>query len=200
MLVVDMEKLVPMKNIKILMLFMLFLSIVACTGNSAVKSHEKDDKGIVLDRYNGIPVYENARITGKRRHIAPDGYNYGLKWQCVEFVKRYYHDRLHHRMPDGWGNAKDFFDRHVPDGGLNKRRNLLQFTNGSKSKPQVDDIMVFDFGPYGHVAIVSKVDANRLEVVQQNMGRNTRASYRIYEKNGKWYVDNDDVLGWLRKR
>ena len=189
-----------MKRITFFTLLVLILTAVSCTDNVSRKTYEKDQKDVILDRYNGIPVYQNANITGKRRHLAGDGYNYGLKWQCVEFVKRYYHDRLHHRMPDVWGNAKDFFDRRVPDGGLNKRRNLLQFTNGSKSKPRVDDILVFDFGPYGHVAIVSKVQGDRLEVVQQNMGNYTRAQYSIYRRNGKWYVDNDDVLGWLRKR
>ncbi len=180
-------------------LLLLVVHIASCNG-PVPRHYEKDAKGVIIDRFNGIPVYRNSNITGKRRHLAPDGYNYGLKWQCVEFVKRYYHDYLHHRMPDGWGHARDFFDKRVPDGGLNKRRNLLQFTNGSKSKPQVNDILVFDFGRYGHVAIVSKVEATGLEVVQQNMGYRTRERFRIYRRKGKWYVDDDSVLGWLRKQ
>lgn len=187
-----------MKHLMITVFMSIF--IVSCTNNYSGKQFEKDAKGVIIDRFNGIPVYRNSNITGKRRHLATDGYNYGLKWQCVEFVKRYYHDYLHHRMPDGWGHARDFFDKRVPDGGLNKRRNLLQFTNGSKYKPQVNDILVFDFGRYGHVAIVSKVESDRLEVVQQNMGYRTRERFRIYRRNGKWYVDDDSVLGWLRKQ
>ena len=33
------------------------------------------------------------------RSIGPDGYNMGLRYQCVEFMKRYYLERLGHRMP-----------------------------------------------------------------------------------------------------
>lgn len=44
-------------------------------------------------------------------------------------------------MPDSYGHAKQFFDDSIPDGNLNPKRNLLQFHNGSPTKPQVDDII-----------------------------------------------------------
>ncbi|WP_413044376.1 hypothetical protein [Pseudomonas sp. YJ42] len=62
------------------------------------------------------------------RNLTQDGYNLGLRYQCVEFVKRYYFERHGHRMPDSYGHAKDFFDPQVGDGALNARRGLLQFT------------------------------------------------------------------------
>ena len=54
--------------------------------------------------------------------------------------------------------AKDFFNPAIADGQLNTQRNLLQFTNGSKSQPKVNDILVLDksrTNSYGHVAIIS---------------------------------------------
>lgn len=160
--------------------------------------------GEVVDSLNGVPVYYNGAVanTGKR-HLAADGYNYGLRWQCVEFVKRYYYDYLHHKMPDTYGHAKDFFDATLADGALNKKRNLIQYKNGSKVAPAENDLLVFDshsFNPYGHVAIVSKVSEEEIELIQQNPGPTapSRETYTVVEKDGKWTIDRDDLLGWLR--
>ena len=70
-------------------------------------------------------------------------------------------------MPDSYGHAKQFFDDSIPDGNLNPKRNLLQFHNGSPTKPQADDIIVLGWSKYGHVAIISKVTDNDIEIVQQ---------------------------------
>lgn len=160
--------------------------------------------GDVVDSLNGVPVYYNGAVanTGKR-HLATDGYNYGLRWQCVEFVKRYYYDYLNHKMPDSYGHAKDFFDTTLADGTLNKKRNLIQYKNGSKAAPKENDLLVFnshDFNPYGHVAIVSKVSDKEIELIQQNPGSTapSRETYTVEKKDGKWTIDRDDLLGWLR--
>lgn len=49
------------------------------------------------DRLNGVAVYHNGGVDhSSGRHLSPDGYNLGIKYQCVEFVKRYYYQRLNH--------------------------------------------------------------------------------------------------------
>ena len=171
--------------------------------------HEKPKKtfkvqnvGDTLDNFNNVVVFYNKSMNSTSgRNLTEDGYNLGLKWQCVEFVKRYYYKYLNHKMPNSYGHAKDFFDLNIADGGLNKSRNLLQFTNGSSSIPKVNDLVIFDghaFNPCGHVAIVSKVEAGEIEIVQQNVGKNSRASLDLENKNNKWTIDDSSVLGWLR--
>lgn len=161
--------------------------------------------GDVIDSHNDIPVYYNGSVsTNLGRNRSNDGYNYGLKYQCVEFIKRYYYDHLKHKMPNTFGNAKDFFDKKVADGERNKERDLIQYQNGSQSKPNVDDIIVFDateFNPYGHVAIVSHVTEDEIVIVQQNAGRfnNSRAIIPLEQEGKKWKLDNSRILGWLRK-
>lgn len=162
--------------------------------------------GDAVDSINGVAVYYNGAVahTGER-HLASEGYNYGLRWQCVEFVKRYYYDHLEHKMPNTYGNAKDFFNANLDDGQLNTDRNLLQYKNGSKTLPRVNDLLVFDavtFNKYGHVAIVSKADSTQIEMIQQNPGptASSRVTYAVEKRNGKWYIDRDDLLGWLRKK
>ena len=161
--------------------------------------------GDSIDGFQGVAVYYNGstrNVLG--RHTAPDGYNLGLKYQCVEFVKRYYYQHLQHRMPNAWGHARDFFQASLEDGALNRDRNLFQYANPSRSRPQVNDILVFrGRSPrgFGHVAIVTRVSEERVYIIQQNAGspRNARTSYRLRRQGGRWKVAHPRILGWLRK-
>lgn len=159
--------------------------------------------GDSLDSHKGVTVYNNGpdypRSHG-RHYNADKSYYYGKKWQCVEFIKRYYYDALKHKIPDGFGHAKDFFDPNVKHGQLNKRRDLLQFANGAGEKPQPDDVLVFG-GKYGHVAIVTRVSDDEVEVIQQNIFMKPRETFPLVKKDGKYSIGNKKVpLGWLRKR
>jgi hypothetical protein len=100
--------------------------------------------GQEIDRLNGVPVYFNGGVGHTSgRTPTPEGYNIGLKYQCVEFVKRYYYERFGHKMPDSYGHAKEFFQADLEDGALNVQRNLLQFRNGGAACPRPDDLLVF---------------------------------------------------------
>jgi hypothetical protein len=161
--------------------------------------------GQVIDNLNGVKVYYNgpySNISG--RNWTKDHYNLGLKYQCVEFVKRYYYENLNHKMPESYGHAKDFFNKNIKDGAINKKRGLNQYTNSSKSKPKVNDLVIFSgtiFNKFGHVAIISKVKENEIEIIQQNAGSstNSRETFSLTRKKSKWTIDNSRILGWLRQ-
>lgn len=160
--------------------------------------------GDVLDTHRNVPVFYNGAIGHvSERTIAPDGYNLGLKYQCVEFVKRYYYQRFQHRMPQDRGHAKDFYNRQLPNGGLNAERGLLQFANAAGDMPAEEDLLVF--GPwllnrFGHVAIVSQVGPDYVEVIQQNPGPfgTSRERYKLLIEDGRPRIDAPRLLGWLR--
>jgi surface antigen len=181
----------------------LYLPIYACTIDAGPSL--SNEPGEPIDSLNHVVVYYNGTVNHTAgRHVAPDGYNLGLKWQCVEFVKRYYYQHLQHKMPDSYGHAKDFFDPLVNDGGLNKQRNLQQFTNGSALPPKINDLLVFDshaFNPYGHVAIVSGVGTDYIEFIQQNPGPLGKSRERIAlrKESGRYRLIHTEMLGWLRK-
>src|SRR5690349_14800929 len=101
--------------------------------------------GRVLDSYKGVQVYDNGLLFFRSygKNYAPDGYYFGQKWQCVEFIKRFYYEAKGYQMPDVMGHAKSFFDENLADGMLNARRGLLQYRNGSTEKPRSDDLLVF---------------------------------------------------------
>jgi surface antigen len=190
-------------------LIILSILTLSATGYWAVNYHLKNNKsrkiGEVVDSLNGVFVYENGSVTNvSGRNITKDNYNLGLKFQCVEFVKRYYYEHLNHKMPDSYGHAKDYFDKNLKDGERNRKRGLIQYSNGSKVKPKQDDIIILSptiFNRYGHVAIVASISKDKLEVIQQNPGpfHGSRETYSIENVKGKWFVKNDRVLGWLRK-
>jgi len=160
--------------------------------------------GDVVDQLNGVSVYFNSPIThSSGRNVAADGYYLGLRYQCVEFVKRYYYERFGHRMPKPTGNGVDYFDLETTDGAINPQRGLLQYRNGSQTAPHVEDILVFGArpgNPYGHVAIVSAVSDTALEIIQQNPGPSgkSRMSLRLSRDGNGVKVENPRVLGWLR--
>ncbi len=166
------------------------------------KDHEIGDK---IDSLNGVYVYYNGGVDNvTERNTSEDGYNIGLKYQCVEFVKRYYYEHYNHKMPDSYGHAKSFFDEKFADSTLNTTRNLIQFTNPSKSKPCIGDLIVFGgtvFNRYGHVAIISDVSDSQIEIIQQNPGpfAPSRVLFDLDSTGGKWTIVNDHALGWLRK-
>ena len=161
--------------------------------------------GQEIDSLNGVAVFYNGGVShSSGRNLAPDGYNLGIKYQCVEFVKRYYYEHLNHKMPDSYGHAKQFFDAALSDGAWNTKRGLFQYANGSQSRPRPDDLLVF--GPsllnrYGHVAIVSAVNDTGVEIVQQNPGPfgRSREWIPLRSDSGLWRCQNGRVLGWLRK-
>lgn len=159
--------------------------------------------GDAIDSLDGISVYYNGTMTHVAgRHVTSDGYNLGLKWQCVEFVKRYYYEIYNHKMPDSYGHAKDFFDKNLGDVAYNASRGLMQFRNVRYEKPRKGDILIYDsykHNPYGHIGIVAEVNPDHIILIQQNVKKKTRQKLKLVEYNGIYTVADFDVLGWLRK-
>ncbi|MEM1158045.1 MAG: CHAP domain-containing protein [Verrucomicrobiota bacterium] len=160
--------------------------------------------GQVLDSWRGVPVRYNGtpywRSIGK--HSAESGYYYGKQWQCVEFIKRFYYDALGHEMPEVMGHAESFFDPELPHAALNPDRNLIQYQNGGREPPQLDDLIVWQQDIYGHVAIVSKVMPDEIEVVQQNVIAGTRQRLKLHKNlQGNYRVgpESGQPAGWLRQ-
>lgn len=195
------------KVLKILIGVIISAVILGLIGFASDKLYQKHiDKihniGMYMDSYKGVNVYYNGKRYAEShgKNYSSDGYYYGYKWQCVEYIKRFYYEVKHHEMPNGFGNAKDFFDPKVAQGKLNKDRGLIQYKNGGNEKPKADDILIFTDTKYGHVAIVTKVTDDHIVIIQQNMGTRTRDMFDLECKDGKYFVGGKRIpAGWLRK-
>lgn len=194
---------------KIKLFYLLLIPAIGALvyyAGSNINTNPAHEVGDVLDSLDGVLVYYNGAVNNvEDRNVSADGYNIGLRYQCVEFVKRYYYEHYDHKMPDSYGHAVDFFDKGLADGKINKRRNLIQYHNPGGSKPLKGDLLIMDghaLNPYGHVAIVSEVTQDEIEIIQQNPGPFAlpRVRYSISKSGEKWKIDREDVLGWLRKQ
>ena len=155
----------------------------------------------IIDQLDGVNIYFNDyKNKSKGISVAPCGYRIGVKYQCVEFVKRYYYEHYNHKMPNVWGNARDYYNPKLKDGSFNKDRGLIQYKNGSSEKPEKGDLLIYSNGKYGHVAIVSKVSEQSITIMHQNAGRlrPTRMKHKMKYKDGIWLIDNKSLIGWLR--
>lgn len=168
----------------------------------AMQARQTQEIGSEVDRYREVPIFENGKEKdiSHGRHYSRAGYYYGQKWQCVEFVKRFYDQVLDHKLPDVWGHARDYFDTGVVHGEINPRRNLLQFRNSGNVKPAIDDIMIFSDTRFGHVVIVTEVNTDSVEVIQQNITGKPRQLFQLQEQNGQVTVSSPRIPdGWLRR-
>ncbi len=175
-------------------------------GLKKVNFNSKYEVGQKLDSLNNVIVYYNGGVDNVVQRNTKDGYNLGLEYQCVEFVKRYYFEYYNHKMPDSYGHAISFYDEDVLDGKINEKRNLIQYSNLSISKPKEGDLLIMEgsmFNKYGHVAIISKVTNQEVEMIQQNPGpfSPSREVFKLSKTvSGKWKIENGRILGRLRKQ
>lgn len=192
-----------MEKVIYIVLIISFGLFFSCDKIRLNSKHEIGDK---IDSLNGVYVYYNDKVGNvSGRNLTPAGYNLGLKYQCVEFVKRYYFEFYNHKMPNSYGHAKDFYVEGLSDSTYIESRNLYQYNNPGNSKPKEGDLLVFGptiFNKYGHVAIVSKVKSNEIEIIQQNPGSfiSSREIYSLLNSNGKWKIKHQNIKGWLRKK
>jgi hypothetical protein len=147
--------------------------------------------GKVLTRLDGVAVYSNAGDVDN----GCDG-TYGILYQCVELVQRYF--ALRWGYPPIWSGVADAADmsaQHPPD--------VAFIPNGGTPGPREGDALLFYGGPAGHVALVKRVDLRdgRLDVVEENWSPTGQATLTIYPDGSLGIRDSAYgsyvVAGWL---
>ena len=139
--------------------------------------------GTTLGSFNGVTNYSNdpATMPSPQPRNTSAGVDTGLKWECVEYVNRYYY--VHYGLNLGTGqNAWPFY-------GNALARGLTAYANGGTTVPQVGDILCFNQtgSGLGHVAIIRAVDqANSVvHVIQQNV-KNGGSSTNGFGTDDDW--------------
>lgn len=171
--------------------FVVALSVFGVPGQAAPPC------GTELASYRGVAARSNGANQYTGESCAGRG-PYGLQYQCVEYVRRFYDEAM--EIDTGlWPrmNAVDFFAR-ANDLGLVTYENSL-----ADSPPAPDDILVFasNKNAYGHIAIVTQVNDDLVEVIEQNWSLSGMATLSLLSDStgfsiaprGSYYA-----LGWLR--
>lgn len=155
---------------------------------------------------DGVPAYSNCNETcvvfEPSRH---EGQYTGIKWQCVEYARRWL--LVHHGAVYGDVDIAADIWKHTeltrPAGGAPIP--LETHENGATVAPKVGDLLIYAAAlrETGHVAIVTAVDTKTgtVEVGEQNFdnaqwpGPYAR-KLPVIEREGRWWVLDPYLLGW----
>lgn len=172
------------KLLAVLLFFTFFLFV------SVTLAEQPAGFGKVLGEYDGEQVHYNGPST----YVDSGRSGYGITWQCVEFVQRFWAKRGW--GPNRWGaDAFQMFD--------SKPSNATSLENGAGTTPVPGDVLVFSqakFWPYGHVALVTGVSSGFISFIQQNLGEKWTDKLPISAQNR---IDNQKypvVKGWIHSQ
>jgi hypothetical protein len=139
--------------------------------------------GTPLASFDGTTAFSNGRYTGRGiscSGTAPSGF----RFQCCELVMRHFLNTWGFRW---YGNAKDLL-RNAP------RDTVDVFLNGDwRNPPAPGDMLVWTRGAFGHVALVTAVTLNGVDVIEQNWGTG-RASFSY---DGRTVGPRPDAPLWV---
>jgi len=156
---------------------------------------------------NGIKAYSNCN--NDCVIFEPNTYNgtyTGIKWQCVEFARRWLLAR-HGVVYGDVDFAIDIWDKiqffSTPD--KTQKIPVSSHVNGSEVAPRVGDLFIYAKALYGtgHVAVVIGMDAQKqtIRLGEQNYknviwpgGHAREVDYVI--KNGQYWVHDAYLIGW----
>ncbi len=130
----------------------------------------------------------------------------GIKWQCVEYARRWL--LIHKGMVYGDVDvAADIWNKidHLTRVSTKKQVPLKSYVNGSIHAPEVGDLLVYARAFYntGHVAVVTEVDLKKglIKVGEQNYNNkpwpgNYARSIQLYKKGDHYWLLDAYILGW----
>lgn len=178
-------------NIAIFVLALFFISL-------APRSFAATSFGTYLGQFNTVSAFSNGSVNyySSISNFMADGFYTGIKWQCVEYVRRYYYTIFNTRLSNSVaGDAGTWFSN---ASGLG----LTAYQNGqSTSAPQVGDILCSTT----HIAIIKRISGNKIYTAQQNVSQDSSdvdKQLTLSVSGGKYTLSGGygTLQGWLRKQ
>ena len=131
----------------------------------------------------------------------------GIKWQCVEFTRRWLISQHGLTFGDVDVAADMWALKTLTKLSDQSSVALKTFENGAKQPPKRGDLLIYgrEFLGTGHAAIVLQVDRKRgiLLVAEQNLKNqkwpgNYARTIQLIQKNGRYWLLDAYLLGWKR--
>ena len=155
--------------------------IVGVTDSTIIDSSSVESRscvtGALSATFNNVAAYKNCPMGSSNTYgnSYVNGVYVGKKWQCVEYVQRYYKVIYNMNIKPYFGNANTFWYNNLPSSS-----GLVKYLNGAVA-PQVGDILVSISSGVGHVAIVRGVSSSKVYIIDQNF---SSSSARELSRNG----------------
>lgn len=169
-------------------------------GGLSTSEQQQVMRGIEIGSLDGVVGYYNGNAEAQTwGGNYQDGKYCGEKWQCVEFVRRYYLSVLGLHLTFK-GHANKWYTPGAQDGQRTATQ-LVQYNNGSETKPKYQDILVLQTNSFGHVAIIAEVNEESVVIAQQNVKARFLETLPLEKivRNGKVVWEIRNALCWLRK-
>lgn len=168
--------------------------------------------GTEIGSSHGVVAYSNENtqyISHETNECS--GIFSGMKWQCVEYARRFLQKILGMTFESVYGAKDIWFLNHATPLDDGTPIPFEAVPNGSsKALPNIGDLIIYpvsESSPYGHVAAVVKVDCGLVYLAEQNWnnciwpGDGSYSRALQIEKNSKGFYELNDhcgleILGW----
>lgn len=157
---------------------------------------------------SGIPAYSNCSsncVVYKANYIE-DIYT-GIKWQCVEYARRWLLSELNVVFGDVDIAAQIWNLDNVTNPINGKQFQFESMVNGSKQRPKRGDLLVYgkEYLGTGHVAVIVSLDEKEqtIKVAEQNYfnlewGGNFARKISYLAKDEQYWILDGYLIGWKR--
>jgi glutathionylspermidine amidase/synthetase len=155
----------------------------------------------VLGIVNNVVAFSNNKINKKILNYF-NGIFTGIRWQCVEFARRYMIINYRITFPQVKNAYEIFTLNYFHNIKTNSLIKINKFLNGSEIAPQVGNLLIWnkyvDNNSTGHIAVITKVKLPYyVEIAEQNWNINKFIRrLEIKYKNGYNIIDTN-LIGWI---
>ncbi|MBX9922505.1 MAG: CHAP domain-containing protein [Rhabdochlamydiaceae bacterium] len=170
----------------------------SCIGQSYLTKAYSNCNGDCVTNENNYVLLKNAN----KKIIS------GMKWQCVEYARRWLIDNKNVTFADVTYAYHIWDLKHGQQVDTDQQVPLLQYKNKiSKTPPQIGDLLIYstDLSVTGHVAVVVSVGDNFITIAEQNYfnslwdGANySRRLLLDKDEEGGYRIFDDSLIGWVR--
>ncbi|CAF1242093.1 unnamed protein product [Adineta steineri] len=157
---------------------------------------------------SNVPAYSNGNdsyISYQESYL--DGVYMGIKWQCVEYARRWTYIRKSSVFKSIEG-ANDMWSQltYVERVADKKRFPLKNHPNGSPNPPINESYLIYPIQkdmPYGHVAVIVDVLPNAIRIAEENFyfhywTRNYAREIPVVFRDGRYFIDDKySIYGWM---
>ena len=144
-----------------------------------------------IDHYGVVAYVNKGPHKGEKNYVK--GQYTGLKWECVEYARRWFIQMRGITFEDV-ATAEDLWKLKTAQ----KKSEILAFTNGKsengKRMPPVGALLIYrktNKDPYGHVAVVVNVNRVTVDVAEQNYSLKKWKGY-----SRRVHMSEPNIIGW----
>ena len=194
------------------LLFVLVVFLFVCTWSSVVRKPSAKIVvpfgGILGVSVDGVTAYSNGNdsiISSESNYF--HGFYSGLKWQCVEYSRRWLLSRANFTF-ESIDGAKDLWTqvKFIENVWTKKKRKLIHHRNGATSRPMNDSLLIYPIQkqmPFGHVAVIHQVLPAAIRIGEQNFDffpwtQRYAREIPLKHINGRFFLEDQfEVYGWI---